>query len=149
MAIVSSKSAILGSSNLPIAVAIIGAGIGGITMAIALSKHNPNLDASIFESRPTFSEIGAGIGKCLLLISQPSTCCAYSIPGFGPNAYQAMTLISPDWGVKSASSFPEKDNVWCGVRHDDGPKAGQLIAEMAASKGFYHCRLLEPNSSMN
>ena len=50
-------------ANKPISIAIIGAGIGGLTLAIALSKHNPSLQLTIFESRPEFSEIGAGVGK--------------------------------------------------------------------------------------
>jgi salicylate hydroxylase len=47
----------------PISMAIIGAGIAGITLAIALSKHNPSIRLTIFESRPKFSEIGAGVGS--------------------------------------------------------------------------------------
>jgi salicylate hydroxylase len=50
------------SSNPTISIAIIGAGIGGITLAIALSKFNPALELTIYESRPAFSEIGAGVG---------------------------------------------------------------------------------------
>jgi salicylate hydroxylase len=50
----------------PISIAIIGAGIAGVTLAIALSKLNPGLKAAIFESRAIFSEIGAGLGKFFL-----------------------------------------------------------------------------------
>ena len=46
----------------PITIAIIGAGIGGITLAIAISKKNPDLQLTLFESRAEFSEIGAGVG---------------------------------------------------------------------------------------
>lgn len=55
--------------NEPISIAIIGAGIAGITLAIALSRHNPNLHVTIYESRPGFSEIGAGVGMLILYIS--------------------------------------------------------------------------------
>lgn len=64
--------------------------------------------------------------------------------GFGPNAIQAMTLISPEIAaafekVKSMSPFPEKDHVWYDVLHGDGDNAGKFIAEMASAKGFKHC----------
>lgn len=61
----------------PIRIAIIGAGIGGQTLAIALSKHNPSLQITIYEMRPAFTELGAGVG-------------------FGPNATKALELISPE-----------------------------------------------------
>lgn len=57
----------MSASDQPISVAIVGAGIGGITLAIALSKHNPSLALTIFESRPEFSEIGAGVGASFVL----------------------------------------------------------------------------------
>lgn len=50
------------ASNEAISIAIIGAGIAGITLAIALSKRNPGLQLTIYESRPGFSEIGASVG---------------------------------------------------------------------------------------
>ncbi|KAH6672543.1 hypothetical protein B0J14DRAFT_483028 [Halenospora varia] len=109
----------------PITIAIIGAGIAGITLAIALSEHNPNLQLTIYESRLRFSEISAGVG-------------------FGPNAIQAMTLISPKIteayeSIKTSNLWPEKSNVWYDVRWGDGPKAGELIEEMKSEKGFTHC----------
>jgi len=61
------------SSPRPITIAIIGAGIGGITLAIAISKHNPDLHLTLFESRAEFSEIGAGVGK---FVVPPSTLVA-------------------------------------------------------------------------
>lgn len=50
-------------------VAIIGAGIAGITLAIALSKQNPSLKLTIYESRHEFSQISAGVGVFLFLSS--------------------------------------------------------------------------------
>lgn len=40
-------------------IAIIGAGIGGMTTAVALSQKNINV--SIFEQAPVLSEVGAGL----------------------------------------------------------------------------------------
>ncbi|KAE8454200.1 hypothetical protein EG329_005125 [Mollisiaceae sp. DMI_Dod_QoI] len=113
------------NSNDPISIAIVGAGIAGITLAIALSKHNPSLQLTIYESRPGFSEIGAGVG-------------------FGPNAIQAMGLISPELKaahnrVATPNASPEKAHIWFDVRHGTGPKAGELIAEIETKGGFVHC----------
>ncbi|KAF4627490.1 hypothetical protein G7Y89_g10665 [Cudoniella acicularis] len=112
-------------SQSPISIAIIGAGIAGITLAIALSEHNPNLHLTIYESRLRFSEISAGVG-------------------FGPNAIQGMNLISPKIAeayesVKTSNLWPEKSNVWYDIRWGDGPKAGELIEEVKSEKGFTHC----------
>lgn len=113
------------SSSKPISIAIIGAGMAGVTLAIALSELNPNIRLTIFESRLRFSEISAGVG-------------------FGPNAIRAMNLISPKIAeayskVKMANLWPEKAHVWYDIRWGDGPKAGELITEVASEKGFTHC----------
>ncbi|CZR69301.1 related to salicylate 1-monooxygenase [Phialocephala subalpina] len=113
------------ASKEPISIAIIGAGIAGITLAIALSRHNPSLQLTIYESRPGFSEIGAGVG-------------------FGPNATQAMRLISPDLAaahsrVATPNASPEKGHIWFDFRHGTGPDAGELIAEIETKGGFVHC----------
>ncbi|KAK0618714.1 6-methylsalicylic acid decarboxylase atA [Lasiodiplodia hormozganensis] len=56
-------------------IAILGAGIGGLALAISLSKHSPNnLTLTLYESSPAFSALGAGIG-------------------FGPNTLSAIALI--------------------------------------------------------
>ncbi|TVY81767.1 6-methylsalicylic acid decarboxylase atA [Lachnellula suecica] len=108
----------------PISIAIIGAGIAGITLAIALSKHNPSLKLTIYESRSEFSEIGAGVG-------------------FGPNAVQAMTLIDAGIAeaydeVKTANLWPEKDHVWYDFHYGTGPKAGQSFGQISSSSHFTH-----------
>lgn len=45
----------------PLRIAIIGGGLGGLALAIALSKHK-HLETTIYEARSSFGEIGAGIG---------------------------------------------------------------------------------------
>jgi 2-polyprenyl-6-methoxyphenol hydroxylase-like FAD-dependent oxidoreductase len=39
-----------------------GGGIGGLGFAVAISKICPDIDVYIYESAPSFSEVGAGIG---------------------------------------------------------------------------------------
>jgi salicylate hydroxylase len=100
----------MASSSPPLSIAIIGAGIAGVVLAIALSEHNPSLSLTIYESRPDFSEISAGVG-------------------FGPNALKAMSLISPKViavydQVKTPNQWPEKDHLWYDFRWSD---PGKLI----------------------
>lgn len=44
-----------------IRIGIVGGGLAGITLAIALVKH-PHVDVQVYESAPNFTERGAGIG---------------------------------------------------------------------------------------
>ncbi|KAJ4412099.1 hypothetical protein N0V82_008849 [Gnomoniopsis sp. IMI 355080] len=59
----------------PFTIAIIGGGIGGISLAISLAAQD--VPFHIYESAPSFGEIGAGVT-------------------FGPNVIRAMHGISPD-----------------------------------------------------
>ncbi|KAH8744036.1 putative salicylate hydroxylase [Hyaloscypha finlandica] len=85
------------SSPPSLSIAIIGAGIAGVTLAIALSEHNPNLSLTIYESRREFSEVSAGVG-------------------FGPNALKAMALISPKLIAALAAIVPRAVKVEFGKR---------------------------------
>jgi len=54
------------SSGKKFIVAICGAGIGGLTLAVGLSRY-PDIEVQIFEAAEKLAEIGAGIG----LFSRP------------------------------------------------------------------------------
>ncbi|KAF3031499.1 hypothetical protein E8E12_000309 [Didymella heteroderae] len=43
-------------------VAIVGGGIAGVLLTIALLKHCPHFHITLYESAPAFGEIGAGVG---------------------------------------------------------------------------------------
>lgn len=73
-------------------VAIIGGGIGGLAFAIGLSKY-PHIDFHVYESAPSFGEIGAGVA-------------------FGPNAQRALELIGP--AAKEAFDKHATGNMWAG-----------------------------------
>jgi salicylate hydroxylase len=99
----------------PLHIAIIGGGIGGVVLGIALSKY-PHIRFTIYESRAAFGEIGAGIG-------------------FGANSHLAMRLISPAiWeGYKSRASFngwEDKQNVWFDFTVGEGGNDGKRIIEV-------------------
>lgn len=97
-------------------VAIIGGGIGGVILAIALSKF-PHITFTVYESRAAYGEIGAGVG-------------------FSNNAHQAMNLIDPRiWEgyqtVASYNGWEEKQNVWFDFTvGEKGENEGKRIAEV-------------------
>lgn len=71
-------------------VAVVGGGIGGLVLALGLLKH-PHIDVHVYESAPSFGEIGAGVG-------------------FGPNAQRALELIGPQ--TKAALLKHATSNMW-------------------------------------
>ncbi|KAL4796595.1 mannitol 1-phosphate dehydrogenase [Aspergillus venezuelensis] len=78
----------------PCKLAIIGAGIGGLALAIGLQKLN--VPVTIYESAPQFDAIGAGIG-------------------LGPNALRAMELMDKTFAsrydaIKVCNTTPAKRN---------------------------------------
>jgi salicylate hydroxylase len=79
----------------PFTVAIIGAGIGGLTLAIGLLKEN--VPFVLYEAAAKYSVIGAGVG-------------------IGPNAVRAMYMIDPKlrdmyYETSSGNLTPGKENV--------------------------------------
>ncbi|KAH3965011.1 hypothetical protein HBI70_177380 [Parastagonospora nodorum] len=46
----------------PLSLAIIGGGIAGLTLTIAVLKHAPHISIALYESAAAFGEIGAGVG---------------------------------------------------------------------------------------
>ncbi len=92
----SSTMAIDSKLEEPFTIAIIGGGITGLTLAIALlNRHIP---VTIYEQAPRFGEIGAGVA-------------------FGPNAVQAMKRCSPEVydafeKVATKNQWKSKEKVW-------------------------------------
>ena len=70
-------------------IAIVGGGIGGLCLAIGLTRRN--IPVHIYEQAPAFAEIGAGIG-------------------FGPNGIRSMALIDPE--IKRAFDQLRTRNLW-------------------------------------
>ncbi|KAF8855513.1 mannitol 1-phosphate dehydrogenase [Acephala macrosclerotiorum] len=112
------------SSPIPIHIAIIGGGIGGAVLGVALSKY-PHVTFTIYETRAAFGEIGAGLA-------------------FGANAHNAMRLINPTiWeGYKSRASFngwEEKQNIWFDFTVGErGENEGKRIIEVAGEFSAAH-----------
>ncbi|OIW27096.1 FAD/NAD(P)-binding domain-containing protein [Coniochaeta ligniaria NRRL 30616] len=83
----------------PFSIAIIGGGITGLTLAIAL--HRRNVDCTVYEQAPSFKEIGAGLG-------------------FHPGAVQALRLCDEDIfrafeKVCTVNKWDSKRHVWFDV----------------------------------
>ena len=99
-------------------VAIIGGGIAGLTLAIAL--HHRDIPLTVYEQAPQFGEIGAGVS-------------------FSPNALQAMKVCHQ--GVYEAfervctrNVWPSKSKVWFDYLDGfTGPKPGQERQDIAFS----------------
>jgi salicylate hydroxylase len=95
-----------------ISVAIIGGGIAGLTLTIALLTHAPSLHVTLYESASAFGEIGAGVG-------------------FQPVMVRTMQLIDPR--IATAFEKCSKGNteteppIWFTVRVGDQRK---VIGEM-------------------
>ncbi|KAH7075308.1 salicylate 1-hydroxylase-like protein [Paraphoma chrysanthemicola] len=49
-------------SSSPLSLAVVGGGIAGVTLTIALLKHCPHISVTLYESASAFGEIGAGVG---------------------------------------------------------------------------------------
>ncbi|GES63950.1 mannitol 1-phosphate dehydrogenase [Aspergillus terreus] len=104
-----------------VSVAIIGGGIGGLSLAIGLLQ-NKTLDVAIFETAPKFAEIGAGVA-------------------LGPNAQQALALISPAaeraFRIHATTSLsPEFEHVWFDFRNGNaGEKDGEVLSKVENETG--------------
>lgn len=95
------------SPSKPFDIAIVGGGISGLTLAIALLQHG--IPLTIYEAAPHFGEIGAGVA-------------------FGPNAALAMKLISSKIhaafnSCKTTNQWSSKHRTWFTVRVGDARKA--------------------------
>lgn len=108
----------------PFSLAIVGGGIGGLCLAVALVNHN--VSVHVYEAAPAFSEIGAGVG-------------------LGPNALRAMALLDSAIleGYKRCETTnvsPEEQGRFFNFRYgmekpsSDGMVAGELICEVRSGR---------------
>lgn len=92
-------------SSKPYNLAIVGGGISGLTLAIALLQHN--IPITIYEAAPHFGEIGAGVA-------------------LGPNAGRAMELMSSkiySAFLKCKTGNKSSKDSWFTIRVGDARKA--------------------------
>lgn len=101
--------------------AVIGAGIAGVVLSIALVRQNPALKVSIYEQKEHISEVGVGLG-------------------FGPNAATAMKLICPELGeaYKKLITLNGDENkiytdfdIYGGDKEEKGEYLGEMLAREA------------------
>lgn len=70
--------------------AIVGGGLGGLCLAVAL--HDKNIPVHVYEAAPSFGEIGAGVG-------------------LGPNALRAMAMLDKSQRILKGYKKCETSNV--------------------------------------
>lgn len=105
-------------------IAIIGAGIAGVALSIALARQNPALQVIIYERRSHISEVGVGVG-------------------IGPNSVRAMGRISPELrraydGIVTLNGLEDKLNTDFDIYYGDGDRRGSFLGEMLAREGIPH-----------
>ncbi|KAF7879350.1 hypothetical protein EAF04_000546 [Stromatinia cepivora] len=117
----------------PLNIAIIGAGLTGLTLALSISALPPHkrshLRYTIYESHHSYSEIGAGIG-------------------FGASGHRIMKLLHPDFweSYKAIANWGDDDVWWDFVVGDrvgssqekhgkDGEWEGRRIAQVRMKEG--------------
>jgi len=109
--------------------AIIGGGISGLTLAIAL--HHRGLSISIYEQAAKFGEIGAGVG-------------------FTDNAVQAMRICHE--GIEKAfqdictyNQWPSKKNVWFDVydAYREPPEHAFTVMSKIGQAGVHRSHFLD------
>ncbi|WP_280547758.1 salicylate 1-monooxygenase [Halomonas sp. 11-S5] len=103
------------ASHKRLSIGIVGGGIGGVALAVALSR-DPGLKVRLFEAAEQFSEIGAGVS-------------------FGPNAVRAITLLGLEASYRhiSDSSPAPFEDVWFEWRR--GSDDAYLTATLAPGCG--------------
>jgi salicylate hydroxylase len=121
------------SAEPPFSVALVGSGVTGISLTIALLKRG--IDVMIYEQAPQFTEIGAGIA-------------------FSPNAKQAMQKCDPAMfeayqRIATRSSYATKANTWYdwvdGYEKDTGKSSKLLftIERDSSADGCHRAHFLE------
>jgi salicylate hydroxylase len=114
-------------------VAIVGRGIAGITLAIAL--HSRQVSVTIYEQARAFGEVGAGVG-------------------FGPNAVQAMQLCHQGIyeafeKVRTTNLWPSKQRVWfdfydgCESKNAQGDGCAFSFSNGLGQNGVHRARFLD------
>ncbi|KAF4552729.1 FAD-binding domain-containing protein 13 [Elsinoe fawcettii] len=110
----------MSASKKKIKVAIIGGGIGGLSLAAGLVKQ-AHIDVHVYESVPEYKDIGAGLALHM-------------------NAIKAMDLIGPhvkkayfDKALAMAEEAEEEMSTQVSIA--SGPNTGAVVAELGKAKG--------------
>jgi salicylate hydroxylase len=97
----------------PFNIAVVGGGIGGVTLTLALLKQR--IPVTLYEAAPQFGEIGAGVS-------------------IGPNSQRAMRLISPHIHegfekVATHNQWESKKDTWFEFRYGESCQGRRKVGE--------------------
>lgn len=101
------------SPTKPFNIAVVGGGIAGLTLTLALLKQR--IPVILYEAAHQFGEIGAGVS-------------------FGPNAQRAMKLISPHIydgfeNVATHNQWPSKGEMWFDFRYGESCEGRRNVGD--------------------
>ncbi|TLD19488.1 mannitol 1-phosphate dehydrogenase [Venturia nashicola] len=103
----------------PFHIAVVGGGIAGLTITLALLEQG--IPVTLYEAASKFGEIGAGVS-------------------FGPNASRAMKLISPEiydgfQNRATCNQSQDKSGNWFSIQYGEDLGQGDLITELQCEGG--------------
>lgn len=106
----------------PFNIAVVGGGIGGVTLTLALLKQR--IPVTLYEAAPQFGEIGAGVSI------GPNTQCAMRL--ISPHIYEGLERVAThnQWESKKDTWFEFRYGESCQGRRKVGEKIYSLECEM-------------------
>lgn len=118
-----------------IRIGVVGGGLAGVTVAIALVKH-PHVDVQVYESAPQFFERGAGIGLSPLTLEALDDIIPSAVELLKTHA-GAVDADAARLVVVCATYHPQPHHriVLISIQ-GSGPEAGTLISDVGVAAGL-------------
>lgn len=120
-------------------IAIVGGGIAGLTLAIAL--HRRNIAVQVYEQTAQFKEIGAGVSFSPNAVAAMEACDGELDGSFGPGVKSAFDKVT------TTNGWPSKQTVWFDYYDGMAPKQRDdilfSITSGCGQQGVHRARFLD------